>query len=201
MNSRPVNLLSLHHFINITLCSHLYSHRKLTVYRSLSTSQIQATKLPKNKDDFYSLLLSSPLATPASISRFPKQEAPSTPSVSHSNSQRKASVIFGSRLAGPTVHAKESWGLRRPQEPDNCCMSGCVNCVWDSYREEVEEWAAKRRQTERAGRHAHNPTGEKTEHPVRGEEELFEGLDVGIREFIAMEKRLKEREKGRIGAD
>jgi hypothetical protein len=31
----------------------------------------------------------------------------------------------------------------RPEEPDNCCMSGCVNCVWDRYRDELEEWAAK----------------------------------------------------------
>jgi hypothetical protein len=31
----------------------------------------------------------------------------------------------------------------KPTEPDNCCMSGCVNCVWDVYREDLEEWAAK----------------------------------------------------------
>lgn len=30
----------------------------------------------------------------------------------------------------------------KPDEPDNCCMSGCVNCVWDRFRDEMEEWAA-----------------------------------------------------------
>ena len=30
----------------------------------------------------------------------------------------------------------------KPEEPDNCCMSGCVNCVWDRFRDEMEEWAA-----------------------------------------------------------
>jgi hypothetical protein len=30
----------------------------------------------------------------------------------------------------------------KPEEPDNCCMSGCVNCVWDLYRDDMEEWSA-----------------------------------------------------------
>jgi hypothetical protein len=29
-------------------------------------------------------------------------------------------------------------------------MSGCVNCVWDLYRDEMEEWAAKRREADHA---------------------------------------------------
>jgi hypothetical protein len=27
-------------------------------------------------------------------------------------------------------------------------MSGCVNCVWDRYRDELEEWAAARREAD-----------------------------------------------------
>lgn len=27
-------------------------------------------------------------------------------------------------------------------------MSGCVNCVWDLYRDEMEEWAAKRKEAD-----------------------------------------------------
>lgn len=37
----------------------------------------------------------------------------------------------------------------RPEEPDNCCMSGCVNCVWDRYRDEMEDWAARSAEAER----------------------------------------------------
>ena len=66
---------------------------------------------------------------------------------------QRARIVFGSRLAGPAERRSEiekksidvagimvpPW----PEEPDNCCMSGCVNCVWDRYRDEIEEWAAK----------------------------------------------------------
>jgi ribosomal protein L28 len=65
----------------------------------------------------------------------------------------RAKIIFGSRLAGPAARRLDSESKSmnvagimvppRPEEPDNCCMSGCVNCVWDMYREDLEEWAAK----------------------------------------------------------
>jgi len=65
----------------------------------------------------------------------------------------RARIVFGSRLAGPIARRADKdrkstdvAGILippRPDEPDNCCMSGCVNCVWDVYREDLEEWAAK----------------------------------------------------------
>ena len=61
-------------------------------------------------------------------------------------------------------------------------MSGCVNCVWDAYREEVEAWAAKMGRV-------------KEERLANEGEELFKGVPVGIREFMATEKKLREKKR------
>ncbi|KAL9031330.1 MAG: hypothetical protein Q9196_000654 [Gyalolechia fulgens] len=87
-------------------------------------------------------------------------------------------------------------------------MSGCVNCVWDAYREEVEAWAGRR--TEAARHLRGNGVVEEEEGAKRKAREmrgrgrmkvgdvddegtLFEGVPVGIREFMATEKRLREK--------
>ncbi|KAI1104996.1 oxidoreductase-like protein [Jackrogersella minutella] len=83
--------------------------------------------------------------------------SPSGPETSAkpATAQEKARIIFGSRLVGPAERAERLEAIRnrstliagvlvppRPEEPDNCCMSGCVNCVWDRFRDDMEEWAA-----------------------------------------------------------
>ena len=135
----------------------------------------------------------------------------------------KAQAIFGSRdpnereaelkkasttIAGVLVPPK-------PEEPDNCCMSGCVNCVWDRYRDELEDWAAasaearQKLQAQRAAAKAATDAdtqvatsmdddggGSETNwEEDTGEKDLFEGVPVGIREFMKIEKRLKEQHK------
>ncbi|KAK9416994.1 putative Oxidoreductase-like domain-containing protein [Seiridium unicorne] len=87
--------------------------------------------------------------------------APS-PSANPATAQDKARIIFGSQLAGPFERAERLRALKdkstmiagimvppKPDEPDNCCMSGCVNCVWDRYRDEMEEWVTLSKQAER----------------------------------------------------
>lgn len=41
-------------------------------------------------------------------------------------------------IAGVTVPDK-------PSEPDNCCMSGCINCVWEIYNDDVKDWNDRRK--------------------------------------------------------
>lgn len=138
-----------------------------------------------------------------------------------STPEAKARVIFGSRLLGPTQKAERlatrqaqstfTAGVLippRPEEPDNCCMSGCVNCVWDVFREEMEEWSsktkeAKKRLAESSGSMDADGGGSETNWtpsigeakiaPDMWDEDVFKGVPVGIREFMKQEKRLKEK--------
>lgn len=139
----------------------------------------------------------------------------------------KARAVFGSK---PGVRERrieidaastEVAGIRvppKPTEPDNCCMSGCVNCVWDMYRDEMEEWAeqsTKARAAIQAKREASENVGSvPTEQGATaasmdddgggsesnwtgstGDDKLFDDIPVGIREFMKTEKKLKRRHK------
>jgi hypothetical protein len=155
--------------------------------------------------------------------------------------EEKMSIVFGTRLAGPgyqstrynpeTMPLESTWKTingvpipPRPSEPDNCCMSGCVHCVWDDYRDDLEGWAS-RVQTARAKiSHAatsNTPQSDMRQSPRKevasasvsmdddggGSEsnwelpssldgdELFAGIPVGIKEFMRTEKKLREKKQ------
>jgi predicted nucleic acid-binding Zn-ribbon protein len=98
----------------------------------------------------------------------------------------------------------------RPEEPDNCCMSyvpftielmlrGCLHCVWDLYREDIEDWQNSRRRA----REALKARGKSV--PIwlggmAGETEVDPLVDVdpGLRAFMELEKMLKERREARL---
>ncbi|KAK0117603.1 hypothetical protein ONS95_011938 [Cadophora gregata] len=96
--------------------------------------------------------------TPSSSTSPAKPALPTTPA----STDPGPSILFSSRLSSPLERRSEIrkqsvlvagiWVPPKPDEPDNCCMSGCVNCVWDRYGEELEEWAAKRREANEAVR-------------------------------------------------
>ncbi|CAK7219805.1 hypothetical protein SBRCBS47491_003975 [Sporothrix bragantina] len=98
-------------------------------------------------------------ATATTTSTWKQGEAPATiaarKAAEQKTVQERAALVFGSRLAGPMERANRLAEIRKrstliagvlvppkPTEPDNCCMSGCVNCVWDRFRDEMEEWAS-----------------------------------------------------------
>lgn len=188
---------------------------------------------------YYDILSNgSPYQGQASSSRpVPKQSAEkSSPAatVEPQSPQDKMSIVFGTRLAGPgrssrynpvNTAPESTWktvnGVAippRPEEPDNCCMSGCVHCVWDDFRDDMEEWAARLQQAKAkdttqspAKEMRHTPRvevntastsmdddggGSETNWPIPDPtEDVFANIPVGIREFMKTEKRLKQRHR------
>ncbi|KAF1968812.1 hypothetical protein BU23DRAFT_540538 [Bimuria novae-zelandiae CBS 107.79] len=184
-------------------------------------------------EGFYAELLSKPTSEVQSATRTaPESPSPeSLPKTDEEERLTKARIVFGSRIAGAAERRKEIDARSReiagvkvppkPTEPDNCCMSGCVNCVWDLYRDEMEEWAAKsaeayaNMQAQRArgqGSGAMTATTETPTHVATSIDDdgggsetnwtapvnpgsLFDDIPVGIREFMRTEKKLKEKHR------
>ncbi|KFA67636.1 hypothetical protein S40285_04966 [Stachybotrys chlorohalonatus IBT 40285] len=136
--------------------------------------------------------------------------------------EEAARRVFGSRLYGAPERARHMAAKQaqstyaagvlippKPEEPDNCCMSGCVNCVWDRYREDFEEWQGKRAEAEQRMAEAERVS----EAPLQGDDtstatikvgepriakdlwddSAFKDVPVGIREFMKMEKNLRKK--------
>ncbi|KAL3475318.1 oxidoreductase-like protein [Aspergillus californicus] len=165
-------------------------------------------------------------SAPEHKSNAPPDETPEMPQ----SPEDKMAIVFGTRLAGPGRSSRydpktnSTWKTvngvpipPRPAEPDNCCMSGCVHCVWDDYRDEIEEWAemlaqAKAKKLPKSpnvipGAIPKSPkdtAGTSTSMDDDGggsetnwsaptsSDDLFADIPVGIREFMRTEKRLKQ---------
>ena len=187
--------------------------------------------------DFYNDILNQPMPK-----RSKATSSPSLPTFVPSGDQTKeerAKKLFGNlkgsgyeRTISDTPDA--TWRAingvpipPRPGEPENCCMSGCAHCVWDDYRDDVEEWAHRLREaqaksdtpSQRRTTKAHMPRPElasasgsmdddgggsealwTSPSPEADEDALFAEIPVGIREFMATEKRIRDRKKSRKSA-
>ncbi|KAJ5632260.1 hypothetical protein N7490_008599 [Penicillium lividum] len=188
---------------------------------------------------YYSLILKhspyrggAPTARPTTAQ---PEDKPAPASMSEAKTpQEKMSIIFGTRLAGPGRQSRYNPGELppehlwqtingvpippRPEEPENCCMSGCVHCVWDDFRDEMEEWAARAAKAKAKGSSEKGTKdmrtapraevdsasqsmdddggGSDTNWPAPSQDEdLFANIPVGIREFMKTEKRLKHQKQ------
>lgn len=172
----------------------------------------------------------APTSRPVPTQTETEQPTPSA-TVEPQSPQDRMSIVFGTRLASPGRSSRYDPGYApettwktvngvaippRPKEPDNCCMSGCAHCVWDDYRDDMEEWAG-RLETATAQAAPAGPTadmrqgpraevesastsmdddggGSDTNWPVPEQTgDIFANIPVGIREFMKTEKRLKQR--------
>lgn len=60
--------------------------------------------------------------------------------------------VFGGRIKGDVRQSSSRREIgqprmiagvlvpHKPTEPDNCCMSGCVNCVWEQFNDDLKDW-------------------------------------------------------------
>lgn len=229
-------------YIRTSLAQNIRQHRGTPSPRRLSqhhansdssrTDASQAYPLSGYYSDILSARSSSHGQATTSPSA-PQQKPEAPPENTDQQSQtpeEKMAIVFGTRLAGPGRSSRYDPGASapwktingvpippRPEEPDNCCMSGCVHCVWDDYRDEMEEWAALLAQAKAKSSKSKSPKvisgaiprtpadepasmsmdddggGSETNWSIPGsDEDLFSDIPVGIREFMKTEKRLKE---------
>ncbi|TEA11178.1 UPF0651 protein [Colletotrichum sidae] len=164
------------------------------------------------------------------------QSAQPVPTPPPSTAAEKAAIVFGSALAGPAQRKQRLEELRRrsttvagvlipprPEEPDNCCMSGCVNCVWERFREEMEDWSAANAEAQLKLREQRASKGQPENSASMDDdgggsgtnwvpkdpniakniwdEKLYGDIPVGIREFMKTEKKLKtiHEKEGTVG--
>ena len=115
--------------------------------RETANGQRQAVPL----GDFYTELLSTPIPQ-----KTPKDTSlPTFVQSGDKSREERAKLLFGT-IEGSGYERRNTdtpdstWRTingvpvpPRPNEPDNCCMSGCVHCVWDDYRDDLEAWAGR----------------------------------------------------------
>lgn len=152
--------------------------------------------------------------------------------------EQRIAKVFGTRLTGADRESSSRivrgeprviGGIKvpeKPTEPDNCCMSGCINCVWEMYNDDVKEWKLLRQQAaqrlvQRGGRWPENfhapvkmlkrenlpisvelkyygTSSDDDGSPVMVEEEDGWGnIPVSIQVFAQMEKRLKDKKRAK----
>ncbi|CZT16356.1 uncharacterized protein RCC_02199 [Ramularia collo-cygni] len=110
---------------------------------------------PIQLQGYYADALDAPLRSLRQNDKPPADPSPedSIPLTEKEKTLAKARVVFGDRNTAAEERRQQMESKSqliagilvppKPEEPDNCCMSGCVNCVWELFREDLEEYAAK----------------------------------------------------------
>lgn len=178
----------------------------LHLARKYATSQSYTKRVRQGVQQlgFYDLLLDLPESSRVQLQQ-PSAVEDAIQETDDEDKRRKARAVFGERTA---VRVNEAAARRtaqthtyagvqvapRPQEPQFCCGSGCVNCVWLLYKDDMESWKASHHKAIRALLAAGEPVP-----PELGglDEESTQDLDPGLRAFIQVEDDLRRRRQAR----
>ncbi|GAN10968.1 conserved hypothetical protein [Mucor ambiguus] len=80
----------------------------------------------------------------------------------------------------------------KPDPPENCCMSGCAHCVWDMYQEDMEAYAARKKEINNQFLHAGEPLPRELD-PSNAVDDAVEEMDPTMKAFLEMEKKLNSK--------
>lgn len=150
------------------------------------------------------------------------------------SAEERIAKVFGGRIKGdsPQSSSRISRGESRviagitvpdkPPEPDNCCMSGCINCVWELFNDDLKHWNDKRKEAAEILKTKGGKWPEDFHPPVKflakenlpesiandklfdssaqGKDDEWGNVPVSIRVFAQTEKRMKEKRKRRAQA-
>ncbi|KAJ3157630.1 hypothetical protein HDU89_000006 [Geranomyces variabilis] len=86
----------------------------------------------------------------------------------------------------------EEKSLVPPEVPTNCCMSGCVNCTWDLYQDDMEAFQASKNKIRARRRELLLAAGREKE--AADADKPFspeESLDPSMAAFLELEKKLR----------
>lgn len=144
--------------------------------------------------------------------------------------EQRIARVFGGRIKGEDRQSSSRVNVGEPRyiagvlvpdkptEPDNCCMSGCINCVWEMYNDDIKDWNAKRKRAaellvQKGGvwpadfhppikflKPENLPQGlsakvREAPQAMAKEEESWNNVPVQIRVFAEVEKRLKQKRR------